>query len=128
MLCESQYFKDDLSHIQYLDFRNDIANDRIIKVSVSIEEITPILQKTADNRIDIHTGEAESIAVMLKPGYQNLYFCTADKTAVVATHLFNLLDRVVSLEKCLAKKVHTLPFKLTEKAMQKWKADAIQRL
>jgi len=39
------------------------------------------------------------------------------------------MSQVVSFEKCLeGVKSCKLPYKLTEKAMQHWKADAIQRI
>ncbi|MBA7510621.1 hypothetical protein ES705_02607 [subsurface metagenome] len=98
---EAQYFKDDLQLKYYLDFRKDIASGRIIKISMPIEEIQTVIKKACENRLDIQAGEAESIAALLKPEYQKLYFCTADKAAIAAAHLYNVMSRVVSFEKCL---------------------------
>jgi len=126
---EAQYFKDDLQLKYYLDFRKDIASGRIIKISMPIEEIQTVIKKACENRLDIQAGEAESIAALLKPEYQQLYFCTADKAAIAATHLYDVMSQVVSFEKCLkGVKSCKLPYKLTEKAMQRWKAEAIQRI
>lgn len=125
VLKEAQHFKDDLQ----INLRKDIASGRIIKISMPIEEIQTVIKKACENRLDIQAGEAESIAALLKPEYQQLYFCTADKAAIAATHLYGIMSQVVSFEKCLkGVKSCKLPYKLTEKAMQRWKAEAIQRI
>ncbi len=129
VLKEAQYFKDDLQVKHYLDLKKDIASGKIIKISMPIEEIQTAIKKACENRLDIQAGEAESIAALLKPEYQKLYFCTADKAAIAAAHLYDVMSQVVSFEKCLeGVKSCKLPYKLTEKAMQHWKADAIQRI
>jgi len=129
VLKEAQHFKDDLKAKHYLDFKKDIASGKIIKISMPIEEIQAVIKKACENRRDIQTGEAESIAALLKPEYQQLYFCTADKAAIAATHLYDVMPQVVSFEKCLkGVKSCKLPYKLTEKAMQRWKAEAVQRI
>jgi len=126
---EAQFFKDDLQEKHYLDFRKDIDQGRIIKISMTIEEIQAVIKKAGEHRLDIHAGEAESIASLAKTAYQQLDFCTADKAAVAAVHLFDAMSRVVSLEKCLeGLKSCKLPYKLSETAMQQWKSDAIQRV
>jgi len=72
---------------------------------------------------------AESIAALLKPEYHELYFCTADRIAIAVAHLFDVMSRVISFEKCLGGiKSYKFPFRLTEKAMQRWKTEAIQRI
>ncbi|MGB3340957.1 MAG: hypothetical protein WBB37_05700, partial [bacterium] len=92
-------------------------------------KIEKIIKKACEKKLNIHAGEAESIAVLLEPKYTQLIFCTADKAAVAAAHLYDLMSRVVSFEKCLeGLKTCTLPYKLTEKAMQRWKAEAIQKI
>jgi hypothetical protein len=129
VLKESQFFEDDLQVKHYLDFKKDIDHGRIIKISMTIEDIQAIIKKAQENRRDIQAGEAESIAALLKKDYQHLDFCTADKTAVAVAHLFDVMPKVVSLEKCIkGLKSCRLPYKLTEKAMQKWKKEAIQRI
>lgn len=129
VLKESRFFKDDLQTTHYLDFKAEIEEARIMKISMKIEDIQAILRRSSEHKIDIHTGEAESLAALLKPDYQDLYFCTADKAAVAAAHLYDVAARILSLEKCLdAPGSGNLPYKLTEKAMQTWKAWAIQRI
>lgn len=129
VLKETQHFKDDLQIKHYLYLKKDIASGRIIKISMPIEEIQTVIKKACENRLDIQAGEAESIAALLKPEYQQLYFCTADKAAITATHLYDVMSQVVSFEKCLkGVKSCKLPYKLTEKAIQRWKAEAIQRI
>ena len=129
VLRESQFSKDDLQVKHYLDFKKDIDHGLIIKISMSIKDIQAIIKKTQENRLDIHAGEAESIAALLKREYKHLDFCTADKAAIVVAHLFDVMPRVVSLEKCIkGLKSCKLPYKLTEKAMQGWKKEAIQRI
>jgi hypothetical protein len=128
-LTESQFFKDDLQAKHYFDLKKDIDTGRIIRVSTPIKDIQKLIKKASENRLDIHRGEAASIAALQKPEYQQLYFCTADRVAVIATHLFDDMSRVVSFEKCLSKiKPCKLPYKLTKAAMQNWKAEAIQRI
>jgi hypothetical protein len=98
-LKEAQHFKDDLQ----INLRKDIASGRIIKISMPIEEIQTVIKKACENRLDIQAGEAESIAAFM--------------------------SQVVSFEKCLkGVKSCKLPYKLTKKAMQRWKAEAIQRI
>ena len=129
VLKEAQHFIDDLQVKYYLDLKKDIASAKIIKISMSIEEIQTVIKKACENRLDIQAGEAESIAALLKLEYQKLYFCTADKAAIAATHLYDVMSQVVSFEKCLkGVKSCKLPYKLTEKAMQRWKKEAIQRI
>ena len=91
-LKEAQYFKDDLQIKHYLDFKKDVASGEIIKISMSIEEIQTAIKKACENRLYIQAGEAESIAALLKPEYQQLYFCTADKAAIAATHLYDVMS------------------------------------
>jgi hypothetical protein len=124
-LKEAQHFKDDLQ----INLKKDIASGKIIKISMPIEEIQTVIKKACENRLDIQAGEAESIAALLKPEYQQLYFCTADKAAIAAAHLYDVMTRITSFEKCLTRiKSCKLPYKLTEKAMQRWKAEAIQKI
>lgn len=125
VLKEAQHFKDDLQ----INLKKDIASGKIIKISMPIEEIQTVIKKACENRLDIQAGEAESIAALLKPEYQQLYFCTADKAAIAAAHLYDVMTRITSFEKCLTRiKSCKLPYKLTEKAMQRWKAEAIQKI
>jgi len=125
---ESQHFIDGLQMKHYLDFNADIAQGRVVKISASMEDIQKVMKRTRESRCEIHLGEAESIAALLQPENQQLCFCTADKTAVAAAHLFDVMARVKSFEECLrGLKSCTLPYKLTDKAMQKWRAEAIRR-
>lgn len=128
VLDESQYFKDDLCQKHYLDFKNNIDNGVVTIIATTAEDVQHILEKAIKNGFDIHAGEAESLSAMLKSEYSELYFCTADKRAVIVAHLFDLLDRVISLEKCLGKNAIHLTPKVTEKVMQRWKAEAIQKV
>ncbi|MBE0434035.1 hypothetical protein IBX73_11310 [candidate division WOR-3 bacterium] len=119
VLAESQHFSDGLHTRQYLDFETDISVGVITKISMPIESIKDVIKEVRGHKIEIHVGEAESIAALLHPDHQQLHFCTADRGAVVATHIFGIMSRVVPLEKCLAGSGrYTLPYKLTEKAMQ----------
>jgi hypothetical protein len=113
----------------FFDFKKDIDSGRIVNIAMPIEAIQRVVKEARVNGRDIHAGEAESIAALLASGYQELYFCTADRVAVAVAHLFDVMHRIVSFEKCLEDiKSYKLPYKLTETAMKSWKAEAIQRI
>jgi hypothetical protein len=114
----------------YIDLRGEFKSRKLTKISLPYHRVEKIVKQTKRKMIEeIHFGEAESIAVLLLPGYEEYFFCTSDKPAVFAAYQNSVVERVVSLEMCLNniginKK---LTYQYTEEALDKWKAEAIQR-
>ena len=105
----------------------DIKRGSIKILTGSTQAVSDIIKKLDKYNLDIHTGEAESIALMLNSKFPELNFCTADKAAIKALYLFNLSHRVVSLEKCLEKSMKVrLPEKCTEDTLKRYKNEALQ--
>jgi hypothetical protein len=113
----------------FIDLKSEVRKGRVTLIAASTQEVTRLIQKVFEHKIVIHAGETELIAIMLNPKYNELVFCTADKAAVYAAHVFDLLPRVVSFERCLGKSYKVkLPYKCTERRMEILKAEAIQYL
>jgi hypothetical protein len=123
---ESIYYDDRFGRHD-IDLSHEISIGITKVIAVPLGDVRRIVNKIR-NRIEIHIGEAESIAILFRAQYQDHTFCTSDKRAVYATHLLDgNLARVVSLEKCLGSKdIRNLPYECTIAAMERWKSEAIQ--
>lgn len=124
---ECVYYADEYQK-RSIDLKGEVKKGRLTILATATQEVAGITKKVAKNRIIIHPGEAELIALMLNSQYGELVFCTADKAAVHAAYIFDLTSRLVSLERCIRKHlVSKLPYQCTEQALNHWKAEAIQR-
>lgn len=107
-----------------------MLKNKIIKISVPIKKSEAIIKKAKKEMVEeIHLGEIESIAALLLPEYKDYFFCTSDKPAVFTAYINGVADRLVSFEKCLinAGIRKNLNYQYTEEALNRWRAEAIQR-
>lgn len=112
---------------RFIDLKQEAKTGKVSILTAFDQELSRVVKKVNKYKLVIHSGETESIALMLNPKYKELVFCTADRAAVKAAYLFDLSTRVVSLECCLGKTAKVkLPYKCTEKAMDRSKTEAIQ--
>ena len=86
---------------QSIDLRQKYVENGLIKeLSASAEEIKKVLSKLPKNNRDtIHTGELESLAILVRE--HNLIFCSCDATAIRTLPILGLSDRGISVEKLL---------------------------
>ncbi len=86
---------------QSIDLRQKYIENGLIKeLSASAEEIKKVLSKfPKNNRDTIHTGELESLAILVRE--HNLIFCSCDATAIRTRPILGLTDRGISVEKLL---------------------------
>jgi len=128
IMDESQFFADADLKKHYLDLRELIRNKIILIETPNIDEVQAVFRKAHELKLEIHLGEAQSLAVLGRSSI-NQFFCTADRGAVIISHALNIMDRVLSLEKCLTgQRAVNLPDFLSEKFMHRWKAEAIQKV
>ena len=114
---------------EYINLMTEIRKGKLSEIAASPEMIIEVNENVVKKKIEIQLGETESIAILLTEGFGDLQFCTADKAAVCACHLFEKTAKLVSLEQCLPK-VHRkkLSYELTTKALERWKGDAVRLL
>jgi hypothetical protein len=128
IMDESQFYADADLKKHYLNLIELIRNRTILLETPNINEVQAVFRKAHELKLEIHIGEVESLAVLSKSSI-NHFFCTADRGAVIISHALNIMDRVLSLEKCLTgQRVVNLPDFLSEKFMRRWKAEAIQKV
>ena len=86
---------------QSVDLRQKYIENGLIKeLSASAEEIKKVLSKLPKNNRDaIHTGELESLAILVRE--DNLNFCSCDAAAIKTLPFLGLSDRGISVEKLL---------------------------
>ena len=68
--------------------------------SVDIESFKEVAAKASQARLEIHTGEATSIAYLVK-GHEEMLFCGCDKAALKLIAFMDLESRAISLESAL---------------------------
>lgn len=122
---EAIYYEDEFEK-HYIDLTPYMKENKIQIISASSRELEVILHKVYEYRLDIDAGETECLALMQKREYSGLYFCTGDAAAVKSAYVLGVSDRLVSLEKCIKKKVK-LPYKCTRRWLEKVMVDAIQQ-
>jgi hypothetical protein len=134
VINEARHYIDPSSQVKKdIDLTTSITTKKIAKIAIDISEISKVLKMAQENKLEIHRGEAESIAALSCPQYNGFFFCTSDQAAVLIAHLCGILNRIVSLEGCLTrtgthkKILSKLPGYHSEKVMKKWKAEAICR-
>lgn len=111
-----------------IDLSAPIARRTVEVIPIEASEVETVIRTVMSKGVDIHVGEAESIAAMLRPEHRDLLFCTADRAAVNAAYLSGLAARLISLERCITgTRCESLPCKCTERTLEVWKASAIQR-
>lgn len=112
---------------RFINMKQEAKKGKVKILTASAQEVSDIVEKMNKHKLDIDPGETESIALMLDPKFSELFFCTADRAAVKAAYLFDLATRVVSLEYCLGRMTKAkLPYKCTKKALNQFKANALQ--
>lgn len=134
VINEAKYYIAPLNQMKKdIDLKTSIVTKKITLVSMRIDEISNVLKIAEENKLEIHRGEAESIAALSHPQYKEFFFCTSDKQPVLIAYVCGILDRIVSFESCFIrtgtrkKILSKLPTHYLEKVMKNWKTEAIQR-
>lgn len=103
----------------------NLKNEKINILEMNVTEAKRMVYSIIDKFTgpDIHLGEIESIALMMKKQYENLKLCTGDGAAIKAACLLGIKDRTISLEEAMTqggmkKKIKN---QYTKKTMKKWK-------
>lgn len=68
--------------------------------SVNVESLKEVVTKASQARLEIHIGEATSIACLVK-GQEEMIFCGCDKAALKLIAFMNLESGAISLESAL---------------------------
>lgn len=118
------YEEPDTGAKKYIDLMPYIRKRKIKIVDCDIQLI-PVIEKRCYRWLALHSGELESIAVVLEQK-EDYYLCTADNAAIQAMVLIDMKDRIISFERLLDKYGVPRPKKVklrqhfTEDHLKKW--------
>jgi hypothetical protein len=99
---EVKFFKRDGKKYA-VSFRETYVNTGLIKeLSASTDDAAVLLSRLSQtNPFNIHPGEIESLAILIREG--SLTFCTCDAAAIRTLPLLDLAERGISAEELLRK-------------------------
>ncbi|MBI4712473.1 MAG: hypothetical protein HY762_04105 [Planctomycetes bacterium] len=98
IINEVKGFDDDSGRWQNIDLISQVGNT-IQTIDSTLQEIHQIESKFNKAYLEIHKGESESLAILLKT--PNMVFCTCDNAAVQALVLLDISNRGISVETML---------------------------
>ncbi len=109
------------------DFRKNYVDQNLIKeVNATMDDVKVLLQKLPPIwRSTIHSGEIESIAVLIK--HPDLIFCTCDAATIKTLPIIDLSDRGISVEAMLRQSGLGNPKKLLERHTEKHFRDNLNK-
>ncbi|MCK4505362.1 MAG: hypothetical protein KAW14_07085 [Candidatus Aegiribacteria sp.] len=107
---EADYFDDGTGLTKTIPIQSCIEKGIIQIEHADQSEITlirGILGSTFDANFEVHIGELEAMAILIRRNTSETAICTGDTAAVIALCYLDLSERIVSLESLLAKCGHT---------------------
>ncbi|MCK5117277.1 MAG: hypothetical protein KAR44_11805 [Candidatus Aegiribacteria sp.] len=107
---EADYFDDGTGCNKTIPIQSCIEKGIIQIEHADQSEIISIQEKlgsTFEANFDVHIGELEAMAVLIRYNTPETAICTGDTAAVIALCWLDLSERIVSLESLLARCGHT---------------------
>lgn len=99
---EAQYYYDKNGEKTYYDLEKDLTEKKIAEISYPVLEMEKIkIFFISKLGIELHDGESEAIAFLLREDAPDISFCTGDKDAIRAMVLLGKSEKLISLEEAL---------------------------
>ncbi|MFH1549529.1 MAG: hypothetical protein ABIH04_03115 [Planctomycetota bacterium] len=127
---ESAYYETKGEKIP-IDLAKSVKDGRL-----SLIETEDIEEIDARNRLEsvfqeeeLDDGEFQAIAILLRENREEMHFCTADRSAIIACSLLGLEDCCISLETVLTSCRMKIRLKshFSEKTMKQWRKEGRTR-
>ena len=120
---EAQFYSKEAAGIPVeINLPRLIEEGRVTELSASLEDIASISSIfDGNNRVELHPGEMESLALLYSNNADGRLFCTADAVAIQAAAMLGMSEQAIALEKVLTNTglQHSLSHQYTDEYFQR---------